>query len=159
MSVDTAVLSLDNPVLRTYLLAASLMILKLMLQPWMTVVRMMTVRAGFRSPEDAKQSPLNPHPEPGQLEPNEYVERSRRLNLNDLESIPAFLVAGLLFVLLEPPLLLAQILIWTYVASRAAHFIAYVTAQLHDVRATLWTVSSVSVLVMVAYTLVKVLSS
>jgi glutathione S-transferase len=120
---------------------------------------MMTVRAGFRSPEDAKKSPFNPNPDPGQLEPNEYVERSRRLNLNDLESIPAFLVAGLIFVLTGPPLLFAQVLIWTYVASRAAHFIAYSTAQLHEVRATLWTVSSVSVLVMVAYTLVKVLNS
>ncbi len=159
MASEVGILSLENPVFVTYVVAASIMLLKLMLQPWMTVVRMMTVRAGFRSPEDAKQSPLNPHPEPGQLEPNEYVERSRRLNLNDLESIPAFLVAGLLFVLMEPPLLLAQILIWTYVGSRAAHFVAYVTAQLHDIRATLWTVSSVSVLVMVVYTVVKVVSS
>jgi glutathione S-transferase len=41
-------------------LAASIMILKLMLQPWMTVLRMMKVGAGFRSPEDAKKSPLHP---------------------------------------------------------------------------------------------------
>ena len=33
MAVDTALLSLENPVFRTYLLAASIMILKLMLQP------------------------------------------------------------------------------------------------------------------------------
>ena len=159
MTSEAGILSLENPVFATYVLAASIMLLKLLLQPWMTVVRMLRVRAGFRSPEDAKRSPLNPNPEPGQLEPNEYVERSRRLNLNDLESIPAFLVAGFLFVLVDPPLLLAQILIWTYVASRAAHFMAYVTAQLHDVRATLWTFSSVSVLIMVAYTLEKVLGS
>lgn len=159
MDAEVGILSLQNPVFVAYALAASIMLLKLMFQPWMTVIRMMTVRGGFRSPEDAKKSPLNPNPEPGQLEPIEYVERSRRLNLNDLESIPAFLVAGLLFVLTEPPLLLAQILFWTYVASRAAHFIAYVTAQLHEIRATLWTVSSVSVLVMVSYTLVRVVSS
>ena len=55
MSIDTAILSLKNPVFQTYLLAASIMILKLMLQPWMTVIRMMKVRAGFRSPEDAKK--------------------------------------------------------------------------------------------------------
>ncbi|MCG6871853.1 MAG: MAPEG family protein [Gammaproteobacteria bacterium] len=158
MAAEAGILSLENPAFVAYALAASIMLLKLMLQPWMTVVRMMTVRAGFRSPEDVKKSPVNPNPDPGQLEPNEYVERSRRLNLNDLESIPAFLVAGLLFVLTDPPLLLAQILIWTYVASRAAHFIAYVTAQLHDVRATLWTISSVSVLVMVVHTFIRVLS-
>ena len=105
MSIDT-ILTLDNPVFHTYLLAAAIMILKLMLQPWMTVWRMMKVRAGFRSPEDAKQSPINPEPVDGQLELNEYVDRSRRLNLNDLESIPGFLAAGFLFVLVNPPLLL-----------------------------------------------------
>ena len=157
MTTATTILSLENPVFFAYVLAASIMLLKLMLQPWMTVFRMMKVRGGFRSPEDAKKSPLNPNPVSGQLEQNEYVERSRRMNLNDLESIPAFLVAGLLFVLMDPPLLLAQVLIWAYVIARAAHFIAYTTAQLHDVRATLWTVSSISVLAMVVYTLVRVL--
>lgn len=159
MNAGTAILSLDNPVFVTYALTASIMLLKLLLQPWMTVYRMLKVSAGFRSPEDARKSPVNPDPRPGQLEPNEYVERSRRMNLNDLESIPAFLAVGLLFVLVEPPLLLAQVLMWTYVAARAAHFVAYATAQLHDVRATLWTVSSVCVLAMVAYTLVRVLGA
>jgi glutathione S-transferase len=55
-----------------------------------------------------------------------------------------------------PPLLLAQILIWTYVASRAAHFIAYMTAQIHDIRAFCWTWSSLAVIAMAGYTLMKV---
>ena len=118
-----AALSLENPVFWTYAVAASIMLLKLLLQPWMTVARMMKVKGGFRNPEDAKKSPANPEPRPGQLEPNEYVERSRRMNLNDLESIPAFLAAGLLFVLSGPSLVLAQVLIWTYVVARAAHFL------------------------------------
>ena len=79
------------------------------------------------------------------------------MNLNDLESIPGFLAAGFLFVLAGPPLLLAQILIWTYVGARAAHFVAYSTAQLHDVRATLWTFSSLAVITMAIYGLVQVL--
>jgi len=157
MTVASAVLSFENPVFRTFALAASIMLLKLMLQPWMTVARMTKAKAGFRSPEDAKKSPLNPEPKPGQLEVNEYVERSRRMNLNDLESIPGFLAAGFLFVLVHPPLLLAQILIWTYVAARAAHFVAYLTAQLHDVRAFCWTWSSLAVLGMAGYVLVKAL--
>ncbi len=157
MNVEISVLSLDNPVFQTYLIAASIMILKLMLQPWMTVVRMMKVGGGFRSPEDLKKTPLNPNPKPAQLEINEHVDRSRRLNLNDLESIPGFLVAGFLFVLVEPPLLLAQILIWTYVAARAAHFVAYTTAQIHDLRAFCWTWSSLSVIGMAIYTLTQAL--
>lgn len=157
MNADIALLNLDNPVFHTYLVAACVMILKLMLQPWMTVVRMMRAGGGFRSPEDLKKTPLNPSPQPAQLEINEYVDRSRRLNLNDLESIPGFLVAGLLFVLAEPPLLLAQILIWTYVAARAAHFLAYLTAQIHDIRAFFWTWSSLAVIAMVGYTLVRII--
>ena len=157
MPADTTLLSLQNPVFHTYLIAASIMILKLMIQPWITVQRMTKAGGGYRSPEDAKKSPLNPKPREGQLEKNEYVDRSRRMNLNDLESIPAFLAAGFLFVLVEPSLLLAQILIWTYVAARAAHFIAYSTAQLHDVRAFCWTWSSVSVIGMAGYVLVQAL--
>ena len=156
MPVDTSMLSLSNPVFHLYALVAGIMLLKLMLQPWMTVARMMQVRAGFRSPEDAKKSPLNPNPAADQLGINEYVDRSRRLNLNDLESIPGFLAAGLLFVLADPPLLLAQVLFWTYLLSRAAHFIAYTTAQIHDIRAFCWTWGSVSVIAMTVYVLLKV---
>jgi len=157
MNFESVALTLENPVFHTYLLAASIMILKLMIQPWITVQRMMKVGSGFRSPEDAKKSPLNPNPVEGQIDINEYVDRSRRINLNDLESIPGFLAAGFLFVLAGPPLLLAQILIWTYVGARAAHFVAYSTAQLHDVRAFCWTWSSLSVITMAGYVLINVM--
>jgi uncharacterized MAPEG superfamily protein len=155
MPSEATILSLENPVFSTYLLAASIMLLKLMIQPWITVQRMLKVGGGYRSPEDAKKSPINPEPRDGQLEVSEYVDRSRRMNLNDLESIPAFLIAGFLFVLVGPSLLLAKILIWTYVAARAAHFIAYSTAQLHDIRAFCWTWSSLAVIGMTAYVLMQ----
>ena len=155
MPFDISNLTITNPSFHAYVVAASIMLLKLMLQPWMTVQRMMKVSAGFRSPEDARKTPLNPAPREGQLELNEYVDRSRRMNLNDLESIPGFLAAGFLFVLAGPPVVLAEILIWTYVAARAAHFLAYVTARIHDIRATCWTFSSLSVLVMVGYVLMQ----
>lgn len=157
MPFESAVISLENPVFHLYMLAAVIMILKLMIQPWITVQRMMKVRAGFRSPEDARKTPLNPQPADGQLQLNEYVDRSRRMNLNDLESIPGFLAAGFFFVLAGPPLLLAQILIWGYVAARAAHFVAYATAQIHDIRATCWTFSSLAVIGMAGYSLMQLL--
>jgi glutathione S-transferase len=68
MNAEPTLLSLDNPVFHAYVLAAGIMILKLMLQPWMTVLRMTKVGGGFRSPEDAKRSPLNPNPVAGQLD-------------------------------------------------------------------------------------------
>lgn len=154
---ETNLLTLQNPVFQTYIIVSCIMLLKLMLQPWMTVQRMLKVNGGFRNPEDLKKSPANPNPREGQLDINEFVERSRRINLNDLESIPGFLVAGLLFVISDPSLLFAQILYWVYVFSRAGHFISYLTAQLHDIRASFWAFSSLSVIIMLVYTLVKVL--
>jgi glutathione S-transferase len=152
-----AELTLQNPVFATYVVAACIMILKAVAMSWLTVVRMMGANAGFRSPEDAKKTPLNPNPKPGQVGPNESVDRIRRIHLNDLENIPFFLVAGLLYVTTAPDLVLAQWLFYGYVGSRLLHFIAYLTAQIHEVRATLWTVGSVILIYMTVATLLKAL--
>jgi glutathione S-transferase len=149
--------SLQNPVFATYVVAACLMILKVVAMSWLTVARMMTEKGGFRSPEDAKRSPANPAPREGQVGPNERVDRIRRIQLNDLENIPFFLVAGLLYVTTQPELWLAQWLFYGYVVSRLLHFLAYVTAQLHDIRATFWTIGSVIIIYMTVATLLKAL--
>jgi glutathione S-transferase len=114
---------------------------------------MIQVKGGYRSPEDTKRTPLNPNPSPEQLEPNEKVERMRRIHMNDLENIPFFLLAGFLYVLTEPPLLLAQVLFYGYVATRLLHFLAYATARTHDTRAALWTPGSLIILYMAGRTL------
>ncbi len=131
--------SLSNPVFAAYCVAASLMILKTVGMAWLTVYRMMKARGGFRSPEDAKKTALNPSPNADQLMPNEYVERIRRIHHNDLENVPFFLAAGLLFVLTDPSLVLARWLFGGYVVLRLLHFGAYLSARTHDTRATLWT--------------------
>jgi glutathione S-transferase len=146
-------LSLQNPVFATYVIAATLMILKAVSMSWLTVVRMMQVKGGFRSPEDLRKTPLNPEPNPKQLEPDERVERIRRIHLNDLENLPFFLVAGFLYVLTEPSLLVARVLLYGYVVSRLLHFAAYATARTHDMRATLWTVGSLILVFMTCRTL------
>jgi glutathione S-transferase len=69
-------LSLQNPVFTTYVIAATIMILKGVSMSWLTVFRMMQAKGGFRSPEDIKKTPLNPEPNLKQLEPNERVERT-----------------------------------------------------------------------------------
>ncbi|HCE09069.1 MAG TPA: glutathione S-transferase [Oxalobacteraceae bacterium] len=146
-------LSLQNPLFATYVIAATLMILKAVCMSWLTVVRMMQVKGGFRSPEDIRKTPLNPEPNPKQLETDERVERIRRIHLNDLENIPFFLVAGFLYILTEPTLLVARILLYGYVVSRLLHFAAYATARTHDTRATLWTVGSLILIFMTCRTL------
>ena len=62
--------------------------------------------------------------------------------MNDLENMPYFLVAAFLYILTEPSLLVARVLLFGYVASRLLHFGAYLTARTHDTRATLWTIGS-----------------
>ena len=150
-------LSLHNPLFATYVIAATLMILKTVAMSWLTVVRMMQVKGGFRSPEDIRKTPLNPQPDPRQLEPNEAVDRIRRIQLNDLENVPFFLVAGFLFILTDPALLLTQVLLYGYVISRFLHFGAYFSARTHDTRATLWTIGSLILIFITVWTLVAAL--
>lgn len=152
-------LSLHDPLFATYVIAATLMILKAVGMSWFTVVRMMQEKGGFRSPEDLRKTPLNPAPDPRQLEPNERVERIRRIQMNDLENLPFFLVAGYLYILSEPSLLLARLLLYGYVASRLLHFAAYFTGQTHDVRATFWTVGSLILIFMTVRTLLAALGA
>jgi len=149
--------SVQNPAFVTYLIAASLMILKVMGQGWMTVYRMIKSKAGLLNPEDLQPGPANRNPRPEQLERNAYVDRSRRIHLNDLENIPAFLVCGLIFVAVGPPLLWVQILLYTFVVARLAHTLAYATGQRHEVRATLYSVGSIVVIVMAVWVLAVVL--
>lgn len=148
-------LTLEDPLLRTYAIAAAIMIIKMAAQAWITVYRMMQVKGGYRSPEDIKPSPLNPAPSPDQLAPNEHVERSRRIHLNDCENIPLFLAVGFLFVLARPPLWAAQVVLYGYVVTRLLHFVAYMSAQLHDVRAAMWTPGSLAIIGMAGYVIVR----
>jgi glutathione S-transferase len=150
-------LSLDDPLFATYAIAATIMILKAVIMSWLTIIRMMKENGGFRSPEDVRQTPFNPNPSPEQLKPNDRVERIRRIQMNDLESLPYFLVAGLLFVLTGPPLLLAQVLLHGYVVTRLLHFAAYLSARTHDMRAMLWTPGSLILFFITARTLVYAL--
>ena len=152
-------LSLQNPVFVTYVIAASVMILKVVAMSWLTVLRMMSEKGGFRAPEDIRKTALNPDPDPSQLAPNERVDRIRRIQLNDLENIPFFLVAGLLFVLTDPSLALARWLLYGYVVSRLLHFAAYFTAQTHDTRATLWPLGSLILIFISGWTLVAALGA
>ena len=151
-------LNLQNPVFLVYTVAASLMVLKVMGQGWMTVYRMLKVNGGWASPEDLRPGMINKDPNASQLDANDYVERSRRMHRNDLENIPAFWISGLLFVFSEPSLKLAQILLYGFVVARLLHSIAYATQLSHEVRATFYTLGSVIVVLMALYTLTVVLS-
>jgi uncharacterized MAPEG superfamily protein len=151
MEMDS--LTLDNPVFQTYALVTALMVLKVMLQGWMTVYRMINSDSGLVNPEDLQKGLINKNPRPDQLEVNDYVDRSRRMHRNDLENIPAFWAVGLVFVAVDPALWLAQILMYGFALARLAHAVAYLTKQSHEVRATFYTFGSLIVIFMAAYVL------
>lgn len=151
-------ITLSNPVFQVYAIAACLMVLKIMLQGWMTVFRMMKSDAGLVNPEDLTPGPLNKSPRAVQLELNDYVERSRRMHRNDLENIPAFLAVGLIFVTVDPALWLARVLLYGFVLARLAHSLAYATKQVHEVRASFYTIGSISVIYMALHVLWVVLA-
>lgn len=152
-------LTLSDPLLASYAIAAGLMILKTLAMAWLTVWRMMQEKGGYRAPEDLRRTPLNPDPNPAQLDPNERVERARRIHQNDLENVPFFLVAGFLWVLTGPPLWLAQVALFGYVATRILHFWAYATARSHDLRATFWTAGVLIVIAMTLHVVVVALAA
>ncbi|QGZ94226.1 MAPEG family protein [Terricaulis silvestris] len=150
--------TLANPVFVTYAIAASIMVLKIMLQGWITVARMIKNDAGLVNPEDIKPGPANRNPRPEQLQPLEDVDRSRRIHRNDLENIPAFLAIGLIFVAIAPPLA-AQWLMYGFVAARLLHTIVYSTAQRHEVRAVFYSVGSLIVIAMAIWVLLVAISA
>lgn len=146
-------LNMENPVFEVYVIAAAILVLKVMLQGWMTVFRMLKSNSGLASPEDLQIGLINKDPNPRQLEVNDYVDRSRRMHRNDLENIPAFLIAGLLLVAVDPALWMAQVLMYGFVLARLAHFAAYATKQTHEVRATFYTIGSLIVIYMAVHAL------
>jgi glutathione S-transferase len=146
-------LNMENPVFEVYVIAAAIMILKVMLQGWMTVYRMLKIGGGYASPEDLQKGLINKEPNPEQLEVNDYVDRSRRMHRNDLENIPAFLMAGLLFVTVDPALWTAQVLMYGFVLARLTHFVVYATKQTHEIRSTFYTIGSMIVIYMAVHIL------
>jgi glutathione S-transferase len=146
-------LNMENPIFEVYAIAAAIMVLKVMLQGWMTVYRMLNSNSGLASPEDLQKGLINKDPNPEQLEVNDYVDRSRRMHRNDLENILAFLAAGLLFVAADPDLWVAQVLMYGFVLARLAHFTAYVTKQTHEIRATFYAIGSMIVIYMAIHVL------
>ncbi len=153
-----SLLTMENPVFAAYAVAAALMILKLMAQGWVTVALMMRTDAGLLNPEDLRPTVANRNPRPDQLDPQPDVERSRRMQRNDLENIPAFLAAGLVFVTADPPLWAAGLLFALFVLSRLAHTWAYATARNHEVRASFYSVGSIVVILMALWVLLAALA-
>lgn len=115
------VLSLDNPSFRAYIFYASIVILKLLFLSVLTAAQRI-VKGVFGTPEDYKtfgnKVPAKPIIDEG-------IERVRKNHLNDLENIPVFLVAGLLYLFVNPTPTAALWHFRLFGWSRVAHTVSY----------------------------------
>lgn len=146
-------LSFENPVFVTYAVSAALLALKYLGQGWATVVAMIRTDSGLMNPEDFKKTPFNPNPRPEQADEAGSVARSRRMQRNDTENLPPFFAVGLLFVLSEPSVLWARVMLFGVVGARFAHAAAYATGQIHEVRAAFFSLGSILTMGMAGWVL------
>ena len=76
-----------------------------------------------------------------------------RMHRNDTENLPPFFAVGLLFVLAEPSLFWARILLFGVVGARNAHALAYSTGQIHEIRAAFFSLGSLLTMAMAGWVL------
>eukprot|EP00164_Ancoracysta_twista_P006193 GFYU01008583.1.p1 GENE.GFYU01008583.1~~GFYU01008583.1.p1 ORF type:complete len:171 (-),score=30.18 GFYU01008583.1:199-663(-) len=145
MTLDT-VLSLNNPVFKTYALCVVILALKQTVIAWHTVANMLRYGRGNRAPEDVNKGMCNPDPKGKvQLEPFEPTDRLRRMMHHDIENNVTFFIVGLLYVLLQAgPVWPIQV----YTGSKVIHHFVYLLGMSHEARATAWTITNMSFLYM-----------
>ncbi|KAM3966502.1 microsomal glutathione S-transferase 1-like [Aphomia sociella] len=111
-------LTLDNPLVQSYILYSAILAIKLLLVSVITAIARVT-RNVFANPEDAVVTK-------GKVKYDDpVVERVRRAHLNDLENIPAFWLLGALYVTTGPAVAWAQLLFRVYALGRIIHTIVY----------------------------------
>ncbi|XP_019874546.1 microsomal glutathione S-transferase 1 isoform X2 [Aethina tumida] len=103
--------------LECYVFYASILCLKLLFMSILVGLARVYHKAVFNV-EDSKYGSF-------QLKTDETVERYRRAHLNDLESIPVFLVSSFLFLLTEPSTALALWIFRIYTLTRISHTFNY----------------------------------
>ncbi len=111
------------PGLRLYALCAVILVIKMIAVGMYTSTVRMRLKA-VMNPEDAARFGV----QVSETEPPE-VARVLRAHRNDLENIPAFLILGLVAVLLGAPSLALKIALIAFTAARVVHSIAYLKSM------------------------------
>lgn len=115
-------LSMDNPLFRTFLGHASLMAFKVFAVTFLTTYYRMT-KSVFTNPEDLSLS--EEAKKKGVVRDDPDVERVRRIHLNDLENIVPFLILSLIYLATGPDPSLATLHFRIFTISRFTHTICY----------------------------------
>lgn len=115
-------LNFSNEIFSNFAFYTCVVLLKLLFLGLLTTVKRIT-KGVFANPEDCKR-----FGDPDKLKPifnDAGVERVRRNHLNDLENIPAFIFAGLLYVLTGPDPSTALWHFRVFAAARILHTLVY----------------------------------
>lgn len=111
-----------NPAFRTYAVCAAILVLKMIFSAFYTGSRRQA-HQGYINSEDASvfgktgaAAAAHEHPE---------VARALRIQRNDLEAIPGFLVIALVYVLSGASATAAAIYFWTFTLARVIHTVVY----------------------------------
>lgn len=133
----------DNPVFPVFAVCAAVLCLKMIAVGHYTgTIRIR--RKVYLNPEDAKafskidEFGTEEHPD---------VERGLRAHRNDLESTLPFLAIGLVYVLVGPPVLMAQVLLVAFTVLRCAFSVFYLLA-LQPWRSTSFVLAELCLLIM-----------
>ncbi|GBP78294.1 Microsomal glutathione S-transferase 1 [Eumeta japonica] len=119
-----ASISLDSPVVQSYIFYSAILALKLLTLATLTSMRRMS-KGVFSNPEDVALKSK------GKVKLDDPdVERVRRAHLNDLENIPAFWVLGALYASTAPAAAWATLLFRAYAAGRVLHTLVYAVKPL-----------------------------
>jgi len=114
----------DNPVFAVFAVCAAVLCLKMIAVGHYTGITRIR-RQVYLNPEDAKA--FSKIEEFGSAE-HPDVERGLRAHRNDSESTLPFLAIGLVYVLVGPPLLMAEVLLIAFTVLRCAFSVFYVMA-------------------------------
>lgn len=130
-----------NEAFQTYAICAAILVIKMFASALYTGATRSRVK-GYVNPEDAAvggrgaQASEQEAPE---------VARALRIQRNDLENIPAFLVMGLLYVLSGATAFGAAAYCWTFTIARLVHTVVYLRAM-QPARAICWGIGMLATL-------------
>ncbi|XP_049697789.2 microsomal glutathione S-transferase 1-like [Helicoverpa armigera] len=116
-------ISLDNPLVQTYIFYSAVLALKLFFVAILT--------GAARGKKNVYANPEDAAARKGTVKYDDPdVERTRRAHLNDLENIPAFWVLGALYLTTDPVVGWATLLFRAFALARIAHTVVYAVVPL-----------------------------
>ncbi|XP_075224733.1 microsomal glutathione S-transferase 1-like isoform X1 [Lycorma delicatula] len=135
---STLLYSTENPVFNAYLFYIAILCLKVLLMV-LLIGRQRHRKHIFISPEDTA---LNPKAKVKYDDPD--IERVRRAHMNDLENIPIFAIAALLYIATRPDYFIALNLFRVFTIARIIHTFVYAVVVIpQPARAISWGIAYV----------------